>query len=78
MVAQATLQGRGVVVADGGIVAGEFSESPPADWVVTKLFLMGGEAEVFLALNASEERGLLIKKDPGYAGDVVAGSQRLF
>jgi len=64
--------------ADGRAIAGEFLDSPPGDWLVTKLFLLNGEAEVFLALNASEERGLLIKKDPAYAVDVVAEFQRLF
>ncbi len=69
---------RGVVGTDIGAIAGEFSDSPPGDWLVTKLFLMDGQAELFLALNASEERGLLIKKDPAYATDVMAEFQRLF
>jgi hypothetical protein len=62
----------------GQVFAGEFSNAQPGSWLVTKLFLGEGEAEVFLALNAKEGSALLIKKDPEYGEAVVAECARLF
>jgi hypothetical protein len=69
---------RGISPSPGRVVAGEFAESPRGSWLVTKLFLNEGQAEVYLALSAPLQRALLIKKDPEYGTDVVAEFARLF
>lgn len=60
------------------VYAGEFSADRPGDWIVTKLFLASGEAEVFLALNPKSGEAQLVAKDPDYANAVVAEFARLF
>jgi hypothetical protein len=69
---------RGIEDREGTILAGEFTDARLGPWLLTKLFLKEGEAEVFLALAATERRGLLIMKDPEYGRDVVAEFARLF
>jgi hypothetical protein len=69
---------RGALDQKGRVIAGEFTDARPGSWLVAKLFLKDGEAEVFLALSATERLGLLIKKDPEYGPDVVAEFARLF
>ncbi len=69
---------RGAGDGTGSTVAGEFTTSPAGSWLVTKLFLQDGEAEVFLALDPISRRALLIRKDPEYGPDVMAELARLF
>ena len=60
------------------LYAGEFTADHPGDWVVTKLFLAGGEVEVFLAVNTRSGEAQLFAKDPDYANAVVGEFARLF
>jgi hypothetical protein len=48
-----------------------FAPKPPGHWTVGKLFLLDGEAEVFLNLNAEDRVGELSVKDEEYAKLVV-------
>lgn len=50
---------------------GGFAPKPPGHWTVGKLFLLDGEAEVFLNLNAKDRVGELSLKDEEYAKLVV-------
>jgi hypothetical protein len=51
--------------SDGG-----FSDKPPGDWMAMKIFLAGGEGEVFLNLNPVTNKAEFSIKDADY-GDVV-------
>jgi hypothetical protein len=69
---------RGGQSSQGNWIAGEFSDAQSGTWLVTKLFLADGEAEVFLALSEEERQGLLIGKDVDYGQTAVAELARLF
>jgi hypothetical protein len=60
------------------VYAGEFTSAPPGNWIVTKLFLAAGQAEVFLAIEPTTGEAQLIAKDPDSANGVVAEFARLF
>jgi hypothetical protein len=49
---------------------GGFNTEPPGDWMAMKIFLAGGEGEVFLNLNPVANRAEFSIKDSDY-GDVV-------
>jgi hypothetical protein len=51
--------------SDGG-----FNTNPPGDWMVMKIFLAGGEGEVFLNLNPAANKAEFSIKDADY-GDIV-------
>lgn len=51
--------------SDGG-----FNTKPPGDWMAMKIFLAGGEGEVFLNLNTVANKAEFSVKDAGY-GDIV-------
>jgi len=57
--------------SDAGEVAGGFSSTPSGSWTAMKLFLAGGEGEVFLNINAREGLGEFSIKDEDYATIVV-------
>jgi len=69
---------RGGKSSEGNWIAGEFSDTKPGTWLVTKLFLGDGQAEVFLALSDEEGQGLLIRKNPDDGPTAVAEFARLF
>lgn len=76
---QVAVLGLRLLHASGkSVYAGEFTADRPGDWIVTKLFLAGGEAEVFLALNPKSGEAELFVKDPDYANSVIAEFARLF
>jgi hypothetical protein len=56
---------------DSASPEGGFSSRPPGNWTVTKLFLAGGEGEVFLNLDAADHIGELSVKDEDYATIVM-------
>jgi hypothetical protein len=56
---------------------GGYSSGPPGHWMTTKLFLGGGEGEVFLNLNEAEGAGEFSIKDPDYATTVVTELAKL-
>jgi len=53
--------------SDGG-----FNAKPPGDWMPMKIFLAGGEGEVFLNLNPATNRAEFSIKDPDYSDIVLA------
>ena len=59
-------------------VAGSFSSQPPGHWTVMKLFLQGGDGEVFLNLNSSDGVGAFSFKDEDYASIVVTDLAKVF
>lgn len=61
----------------GTTFGGSFTDRPSGPWTLTKVFLAGGEGEVFLGLNAKESRALLLPKDPDDASAVVQEFGRL-
>ncbi|MGO4157485.1 hypothetical protein [Cupriavidus sp. YAF13] len=54
----------------GNQIAGTFSSTPAGNWIATKMFLRGGEGEVFLNLDPVGGVGEFSIKDPDY-GDIV-------
>ena len=60
------------------VYAGEFTSAPAGNWIVTKLFMADGEAEVFFAIDTSTGEAQLIEKDSDSANGVVAEFARLF
>jgi hypothetical protein len=50
---------------------GGFSSNPPGNWIVTKVFLADGEAEVFLNLNPKEGIAEFSIKDEEYGNTVL-------
>jgi|HubBroStandDraft_5_1064220.scaffolds.fasta_scaffold159345_2 hypothetical protein len=49
---------------------GGFNTKPPGDWMAMKIFLAGGEGEVFLNLNPATNKAEFSIKDADY-GDIV-------
>jgi hypothetical protein len=52
--------------------AGGFNAQPAGDWTATKIFLAGGEAEVFLNTNNILSKAEFSIKDPDYGDQVLA------
>ena len=52
------------------VLAGEFTPNPPGRWIVAKIFLPPEDAEMFVAINATDGTGLLIPKDDEYWNDL--------
>lgn len=57
---------------------GGFTNDPDGDWIATKIFLAGGEAEVYLNLNPEEGVGEFSIKDPEYGDIVVSELTKVF
>jgi len=55
-----------------------FSQKPAGNWIATKAFLAGGDAEVFLNINPKLGVGEFSPKDPDYANQVVAELAKVF
>ena len=53
------------------VIAGSFTDNPSGNWIATKLFLAGGDGEVFLALDARDHKAVFLPKDPDYADVIV-------
>lgn len=55
----------------GSAITGGFTSNPKGDWIVTKIFLADGEAEVYLNINKRLGRGEFSIKDKMYGNQVI-------
>lgn len=61
----------------GQLAGGGFATHPAGSWIVTKVFLAEGEAEVYLNLDPVSGVGEFSLKDPGYGNVVIQELSRV-